>query len=362
MLIMGSDQYCLKWNNHWANLVRVFNSLRHSETFVDVTIACEGRHLKAHRLILSACSPYFKELLVSHPDKHPIIILKDVRYAELQNLIQFIYNGEVSVEQHDLPSLLCTARELQIKGLADNCISNSLPTLSAVGTTKASHSASLTPTPGALKDSTNTSSILLPTKPKEQPTYVNVNVNTTVTTTTTTTTSSTAATTTATPSVVESDGSTVPAEGGVDEPPPLAHSRGSSPRVTPCKVLGEIALADLSTPKNSISPPSPSVPLPSAPFPPAPIAMPTGDREKSPLSKRRKLSRPDPINDGVSSPPEDVIHVPRTSLEDGELKNNLAGPSGVLRAPVVVQLNEVRLETLLRWVKSQNFEGISPRE
>ncbi|XP_064113328.1 uncharacterized protein LOC135219989 isoform X2 [Macrobrachium nipponense] len=120
LLMMGSDQYCLKWNNHWTNLIRVFNSLLQSETFVDVTLACEGRHLKAHRLVLSACSPYFKELLVAHPDKHPIVILKDVRYSELRTLIEFIYNGEVSVEQHDLAALLCTARELQIKGLADN--------------------------------------------------------------------------------------------------------------------------------------------------------------------------------------------------------------------------------------------------
>ncbi|KAB7503910.1 Protein tramtrack, beta isoform [Armadillidium nasatum] len=186
---MGSEQYCLKWNNHWANLVRVFNSLRDSETFVDVTIACEGRHVKAHRLILSACSPYFKELLVSHPDKHPIIILKDVRYSELQNLIQFIYNGEVSVEQHDLASLLCTARELQIKGLADNCISNSLPPCAI--TPKAVTASGLRP----LKESTNSSSILLSTKPNDQPTSFNIDANTTTTTTTTTTSTITLPTT-----------------------------------------------------------------------------------------------------------------------------------------------------------------------
>ncbi|CAL4063676.1 unnamed protein product [Meganyctiphanes norvegica] len=127
LLMMGSEQYCLKWNNHWANLIRVFNSLLQSETFVDVTLACEGRHLKAHRLVLSACSPYFKDLLVAHPDRHPIVILKDVRYSELRTLIEFIYNGEVSVEQQDLAALLCTAKELQIKGLADNRLSGAPP-------------------------------------------------------------------------------------------------------------------------------------------------------------------------------------------------------------------------------------------
>lgn len=139
--MMGSDQYCLKWNNHWANLIRVFNSLLASETFTDVTLACEGHQIKAHKLVLSASSPYFKELLVSHPDRHPIVILKDVRYTELQAIIQFIYNGYASVEQQELPALLSTAKELQIKGLAE--------TLEGVSPT------SLTITPGSV-DSNST--------------------------------------------------------------------------------------------------------------------------------------------------------------------------------------------------------------
>lgn len=120
MLMMGSDQYCLKWNYHWTNLVGVFNSLLQSETFVDVTIACEGRRLKAHRLVLSACSPYFTRLLVENPDRHPVIILKGVKYDHLKALIHFIYNGEVAVEQSELPALISIAREFQIRGLADN--------------------------------------------------------------------------------------------------------------------------------------------------------------------------------------------------------------------------------------------------
>lgn len=120
--MMGSNQYCLKWNYHWKNLVGVFNSLLQSETFVDVTIACEGRRLKAHRLVLSACSPYFTRLLVENPDRHPVIILKGVKYSHLKALIHFIYNGEVAVEQSELPTLISIAREFQIRGLADNTL------------------------------------------------------------------------------------------------------------------------------------------------------------------------------------------------------------------------------------------------
>ena len=36
----------------------------------------QGQHTKAHKMILCACSPYFKNLLEQNPAKHPIIILK----------------------------------------------------------------------------------------------------------------------------------------------------------------------------------------------------------------------------------------------------------------------------------------------
>jgi hypothetical protein len=36
----------------------------------------------------------------AHP--HPIIIIKDVKYEDIRNIIRFIYTGEVSVPQHEL--------------------------------------------------------------------------------------------------------------------------------------------------------------------------------------------------------------------------------------------------------------------
>ena len=59
---MTSDQFCLKWNNYQSNIVVALGNLKLEEEFVDVTLACEGRSIKAHRVVLSACSGYFKHV------------------------------------------------------------------------------------------------------------------------------------------------------------------------------------------------------------------------------------------------------------------------------------------------------------
>ncbi|XP_063973140.1 protein tramtrack, alpha isoform-like isoform X2 [Diachasmimorpha longicaudata] len=116
---MASQRFCLRWNNHQSNLLSVFDQLLHDEAFVDVTLAVEGQLLKAHKMVLSACSPYFQALFVGHPDKHPIVILKDVPYVDMRSLLDFMYRGEVSVDQERLTAFLRVAESLRIKGLTE---------------------------------------------------------------------------------------------------------------------------------------------------------------------------------------------------------------------------------------------------
>ncbi|KAG0723840.1 Protein bric-a-brac 2 [Chionoecetes opilio] len=114
------SEYCLRWNNHRPNLVTVFSELLTSEALVDVTLATDGHYIHAHKLVLSACSVYFKDLFGANPCKHPIVILKDIRIDDLKTVIDFIYRGEVNVAQDRLQDVLRTAESLRIKGLAEN--------------------------------------------------------------------------------------------------------------------------------------------------------------------------------------------------------------------------------------------------
>jgi len=112
-----SDQFSLRWNNFHSNLTSGFHALLQGEDLVDVTLAAGGQFVQAHKIVLSVCSPYFKDLFKVNPCKHPIVILKDVCHKDLVAILQFMYRGEVNVRQEELATFLKTAEMLQIKGL-----------------------------------------------------------------------------------------------------------------------------------------------------------------------------------------------------------------------------------------------------
>ncbi|XP_063700640.1 protein abrupt [Culicoides brevitarsis] len=115
----SEQQYALKWNDFQSSILSSFRHLRDEEDFVDVTLACDQRSFTAHKVVLSACSPYFRKLLKANPCEHPIVILRDIRPEDVESLLRFMYNGEVHIGQEQLPDFLKTAQLLQVRGLAD---------------------------------------------------------------------------------------------------------------------------------------------------------------------------------------------------------------------------------------------------
>ncbi|XP_044002124.1 broad-complex core protein isoforms 1/2/3/4/5-like isoform X3 [Aphidius gifuensis] len=130
--MVDTQHFCLRWNNYQSSITSAFENLRDDEDFVDVTLACDGKSLKAHRVVLSACSPYFRELLKSTPCKHPVIVLQDVAFSDLHALVEFIYHGEVNVHQRSLSSFLKTAEVLRVSGLTQQADSSDRDELSQV--------------------------------------------------------------------------------------------------------------------------------------------------------------------------------------------------------------------------------------
>ena len=115
----SSEKFCLKWNDFRQNIVTSFQDLRKEMDFSDVTLVCEEDHqIEAHRIILTACSPFFKTVLKRNKHSHPMIYMRGLKAKDLVAIVDFIYHGEASIFQEDLDGFLALAEELQLKGLA----------------------------------------------------------------------------------------------------------------------------------------------------------------------------------------------------------------------------------------------------
>ena len=114
----NSEKLCLKWNDFQENTYLSFGSLREDQDFVDVTLACEdGQQVQGHKVILSAASPFFYNLIKNNKHSHPLIYMRGIKSTELVALMDFMYHGEASIYQENLNAFMVIAEELKLKGL-----------------------------------------------------------------------------------------------------------------------------------------------------------------------------------------------------------------------------------------------------
>merc|ERR1712013_577252 len=114
---MSGEKFCIQWNKFETDLSSAFRSIREDKDFFDITLVCEDEQIEAHKLILSACSPFFKTMLRRNQHHHPLLYLKGVSYRDMEAVLNFMYHGEVNIAQNDLNSFLQVAEDLKVKGL-----------------------------------------------------------------------------------------------------------------------------------------------------------------------------------------------------------------------------------------------------
>jgi len=117
---MSEDEaLVLRWQEYSRNIGSSSAVFRRESTFSDLTLVVDGAQVQVHRFILASCSPLFLGMLrhLNHP--HPVIFLRGVDHHHLLLILDFMYLGEVSVQQKELPAFLRTAEDLQVKGLIE---------------------------------------------------------------------------------------------------------------------------------------------------------------------------------------------------------------------------------------------------
>ena len=132
----ANEKFCLRWNDFESNVSTAFRDLREEKDFFDVTLACDDSQVDAHKVILAACSPFFRNVLRRNPHQHPLLYLKGVKYKELVCVLNFMYQGEVNVAQEELNTFLAVAEDLKVKGLTQgNSSSSDIKTKSEIKST-----------------------------------------------------------------------------------------------------------------------------------------------------------------------------------------------------------------------------------
>ena len=122
---MTLEKFTLSWNQFDSSATNTFKYLLTDNNFTDVTLACEDdKQINAHKVILSSCSTFFEKILLKNPHRNPLIYLKGLKFTDLQDIMSFIYLGEVEVAQEDLERFIRTGKDLDIKGLTENYYDN----------------------------------------------------------------------------------------------------------------------------------------------------------------------------------------------------------------------------------------------
>ena len=113
-----SEKFFLKWNDFHSNVSKSFGIFRNEEYLHDVTLVSDDHNkVPAHRLVLSACSAYFRDIFKNNNHAHPLLCLDLISSEDLKNVMDYIYNGEVQIFQENLDKFLAVAQRLKLEGL-----------------------------------------------------------------------------------------------------------------------------------------------------------------------------------------------------------------------------------------------------
>jgi len=111
----------IKVDNYQIKVSNSFGEFRANEDFCDVTLACDdNEQIEAHKVILSASSSFFRNILKKNSHSHPLLYLRGITRTDLLNVIDFIYHGEASIAQEDFKRFMSIAEDLKLVGLSEN--------------------------------------------------------------------------------------------------------------------------------------------------------------------------------------------------------------------------------------------------
>ena len=112
-----TDKFCLKWEDFQENIGSTFQVLWNVDDFAEEKHGCEDDQFVETQSCFVCLKPFFMKLLQRTKDKHPMIYRRGIKSKDLTYILEFMYHGQVNVNEEDLQHFLALAQELQLKGL-----------------------------------------------------------------------------------------------------------------------------------------------------------------------------------------------------------------------------------------------------
>ena len=114
------EKYTFTWHNYSDHLKNTLKEMMTSSEFADVTLITDDKQqIRAHRNILSACSPVFKNILqLDSSNANPVIYLRGIQSSDMESIMQFIYQGEARFYEEGMSEFLKVSKNLEIMGLS----------------------------------------------------------------------------------------------------------------------------------------------------------------------------------------------------------------------------------------------------
>ena len=121
---MDQEKSTLTWHTYSDHLRNILKEISSDDSFADVTLVTDDKkQIKAHRNILSACSPVFKNILqLDSNNTNSVIYLRGIHHSEVESIMQFIYLGEARFYEERISEFLMVSKDLEIKDLSSTGI------------------------------------------------------------------------------------------------------------------------------------------------------------------------------------------------------------------------------------------------
>ena len=113
------EKVFLKSQKFQEDIALSLQKFRADGDFSDVTLLCEdGEKFEAHRVILASLSPVFESIFKRNVH-HPLLYMRGVNSSLVGQVLLFLYQGNVEVQEDQLNEFLALAKEFKVKGLVE---------------------------------------------------------------------------------------------------------------------------------------------------------------------------------------------------------------------------------------------------